>query len=63
MYYAYIIHDELIQVNKDDLINGWRLFHKFVDRDDRFLPCFNSGDNKCLKCSYRMPCAAVCQGL
>lgn len=63
MYYAYIRHDKLIQVTKDDLIKGRRLFHKFVDRDDRFLPCFNGGANKCLKCSYRMPCAAVCQGI
>ncbi len=62
MYYAFIKHGKLIPVTKDDLIKGRRLFHKFVNRDDKYLPCFDGEKNKCLKCSFRVPCAGVCQG-
>ncbi len=63
MYYAYIKHGKLIPTTKEDLIKGRRIFQRFVNRDSRYLPCFNGESNKCLKCSYRVPCAMVCQGL
>ncbi len=63
MYYAYIKHGKLIPTTKEDLIKGRRIFQRFVNRDSRYLPCFNGESNKCSKCSYRVPCAMICQGL
>lgn len=62
-YYGFIKFGKLVKVKPEDLEKGRKLFQKFVNRDDKYLPCFDGSKNKCLKCSYRIACAAVCSGL
>jgi len=62
-YYCYLKYGKMHLVTKEDLMKGRKIFEKFVIREDDYLPHFDCESNKCLKCSYRIPCAAVCQGL
>jgi len=62
-HYCYIKFGKIHTITKEDLLKGRKIFEKFVIRDNDYLPCFNGESNKCIKCSFRLPCAAVCQGL